>query len=126
MNCSRCQHDNPAGVKFCGECGARLESICASCAAANPPGNKFCGQCGSSLVQAATSAKFASPEAYTPKHLAEKILTSKSALEGERKHVTVLFADLKGSMELLADRDPEEARKLFDAVIEQMMEAVHR
>ena len=95
-------------------------------AAANPPGNKFCGQCGASLVQAATAAKFASPEAYTPKHLAEKILTSKSALEGERKQVTVLFADMKGSMELLADRDPEEARKLLDPVIEHMMEAVHR
>jgi class 3 adenylate cyclase/tetratricopeptide (TPR) repeat protein len=70
--------------------------------------------------------QFASPEAYTPKHLAEKILTSKSALEGERKQVTVLFADLKGSMELLADRDPEEARKLLDPVLERMMEAVHR
>ena len=65
-------------------------------------------------------------EGYTPKHLAEKILTSKSALEGERKQVTVLFADLKGSMELLADRDPEEARKLLDPVLEHMMEAVHR
>src|SRR5262249_31590143 len=61
-----------------------------------------------------------------PKHIAEKILTSKSALEGERKQVTVLFADLKGSMELLADRDPEEARKLLDPVLERMMEAVHR
>ena len=66
------------------------------------------------------------PESYTPKHLAEKILTSKAALEGERKQVTVLFADLKGSMELLADRDPEEARKLLDPVLERMMEAVHR
>jgi len=73
-----------------------------------------------------TQPRFASPGSYTPKHLAEKILTSKSALEGERKQVTVLFADLKGSMELLADRDPEEARRLFDTVIEQMMEAVHR
>jgi len=72
------------------------------------------------------SQRFAAPEAYTPKHLAEKILTSKSALEGERKQVTVLFADLKGSMELLADRDPEEARKLLDPVLELMMEAVHR
>ena len=71
-------------------------------------------------------AEFSSPEVYTPKHLAEKILTSKSALEGERKQVTVLFADMKGSMELLADRDPEEARKLLDPVIEHMMEAVHR
>jgi uncharacterized membrane protein len=67
-----------------------------------------------------------SPDSYTPKHLAEKILTSKAALEGERKQVTVLFADLKGSMELLADRDPEEARKILDPVLEHMMEAVHR
>ena len=73
-----------------------------------------------------TDARFASPESYTPKHLAEKILTSKSALEGERKQVTVLFADLKGSVELLADRDPEEARKILDPVLEHMMEAVHR
>ena len=126
MTCPRCQHDNPAGVKFCGECGARLASVCASCSAANPPGNRFCGECGASLVQAPAATKFSSPETYTPKHLAEKILTSKSSLEGERKQVTVLFADMKGSMELLADRDPEEARKLLDPVIEHMMEAVHR
>ena len=126
MICPRCQHDNSAGVKFCGECGARLASVCASCSAANPPGNKFCGECGASLVQAPAATKYSSPETYTPKHLAEKILTSKSALEGERKQVTVLFADMKGSMELLADRDPEEARKLLDPVIEHMMEAVHR
>jgi class 3 adenylate cyclase len=72
------------------------------------------------------TAKFTSPESYTPKHLAEKILTSKSALDGERKQVTVLFADLKGSMELLAGRNPEEARKILDPVLERMMEAVHR
>jgi hypothetical protein len=125
MKCPRCQHDNPAGVKFCGECGARLETACPACGGVNPPGNKFCGQCGA-LVEALTSTKFTSPETYTPKHLAEKILTSKNALEGERKQVTVLFADMKGSMELLADRDPEEARKLLDPVIEHMMEAVHR
>jgi class 3 adenylate cyclase len=70
--------------------------------------------------------RFASPEAYTPKHLAEKILTSKAALEGERKQVTVLFADLKSSMELLADRDPEDARTLLDPVLHLMMDAVHR
>jgi class 3 adenylate cyclase len=71
-------------------------------------------------------ARFTTPQAYTPRHLAEKILTSKGALEGERKQVTVLFADLKGSLELLADRDPEEARRLLDPVLERMMEAVHR
>src|SRR5262249_32325826 len=67
-----------------------------------------------------------SPQVYTPKHLVEKILTSKTTLEGERKQVTVLFADLKGSMELLADRDPEEARLLLDPILERMMDAVHR
>jgi class 3 adenylate cyclase len=66
------------------------------------------------------------PLTYTPSYLAEKILTSRSALEGERKQVTVLFADLKGSMELLADRDPEEARQLLDPVLERMMAAVYR
>src|SRR6266536_1498872 len=126
MKCPRCQHENPAGVKFCGECGERLESACPACGASNPTGNKFCGQCGAALVQAPSATKFTSPETYTPKHLAEKILTSKAALGGERKQVTVLFADMKGSMELLADRDPEEARKLLDPVIEHMMEAVHR
>src|SRR5262249_43523974 len=126
MQCPRCQHENPSGVKFCGECGARLEVVCPSCRAANPPANKFCNECGAPLAQAATATKLLSPESYTPKHLAEKILTSKSALEGERKQVTVLFADMKGSMELLADRDPEGARKLLDPVLEHMMEAVHR
>src|SRR5207247_836946 len=66
------------------------------------------------------------PRTYTPPHLVDKILTSRSALEGERKQVTVLFADLKGSMELLADRDPEEARQILDPVLERMMAAVHR
>ena len=69
---------------------------------------------------------FGSPESYIPKHLAERIRTSKSSVEGERKHVTVLFVDLKGSMELIADQDPEVARTLLDPVVERMMEAVHR
>ena len=125
MECPRCQHENPIGQKFCGECGARLAVRCPGCGASNPPGQKFCGECGTSLTGTEPDRKFASPETYTPKHLAEKILTSRTALEGERKQVTVLFADLKGSMELLADRDPEEARKLLDPVLERMMEAVH-
>jgi class 3 adenylate cyclase/tetratricopeptide (TPR) repeat protein len=87
---------------------------------------KFCPECAHPVAAGTAEPRFPSPESYTPRHLAEKILTSKAALEGERKQVTVLFADLKGSMELLADRDPEEARKLLDPVIEQMMDAVHR
>jgi class 3 adenylate cyclase/tetratricopeptide (TPR) repeat protein len=131
MKCGRCQHENPADAAFCDECGGRLEATCPSCGEANRAGAKFCRKCGERVTEPAEASppspsKFASPEAYTPKHLAEKILTSKAALEGERKQVTVLFADLKGSMELLADRDPEEARKLLDPVIERMMEAVHR
>ena len=81
---------------------------------------------GSASATEATSEQARAPLSYTPMHLAEKILTSRSALEGERKQVTVLFADLKGSMELLADRDPEEARQLLDPVLERMMAAVHR
>jgi predicted ATPase/class 3 adenylate cyclase len=112
-------------MKFCGECAAPLTSACPSCGSANPPENKFCGQCAAPL-RTTSAAKSPAPDSYTPKYLAEKILTSKSALEGERKQVTVLFADLKGSMELLADRDPEDARKLLDPVLERMMAAVHR
>ena len=126
MTCPRCQAENPAGMKFCGQCAAPLAAVCPSCGTANPPGHRFCGQCATPLAQTAATPKFASPGAYTPKDLAERILSSKSALEGERKQVTVLFADLKGSMELLAERDPEEARKLLDPVLERMMEAVHR
>jgi class 3 adenylate cyclase len=124
MNCPRCNHANPPGQKFCGECGARLVAACPSCGHENPPGQKFCGDCGA-VLGGLSVATPAAPAKYTPKHLAEKILTSKGALEGERKQVTVLFADLKGSMELLADRDLEEARKILDPVLERMMEAVH-
>ncbi len=127
MPCPRCQHENPAQAKFCLECGARVVLKCAQCATDLPAGAKFCLECGQPVgVAATTQARFSSPESYVPKHLAEKILTSKSAVEGERKQVTVLFADLKGSMELLADRDPEEARQLLDPVLEHMMAAVHR
>ncbi len=111
MKCPRCQEENPAGARFCNGCGARLELVCQACSQTNPAGSRFCNDCGKPLDSAAASVptpKFGSLQTYTPKHLAEKILTSKSALEGERKQVTVLFADLKGSMELLADRDPEE------------------
>ena len=132
MPCARCGHENRLGAKFCEECAAPLARECASCGAPLSATAKFCSECahpaGSPAARsaAAASARFGAPDAYTPQHLAEKILTSKAALEGERKHVTVLFADLKGSMELLADRDPEEARRILDPVLERMMEAVHR
>jgi class 3 adenylate cyclase/predicted ATPase len=127
MKCARCQHENPPQAKFCLECGTPFALKCAACGTELPAGAKFCLECGQPLsAHPNVASRFTSPEVYTPKHLAEKILTSKSALEGERKQVTVLFADMKGSMELLADRDPEDARKFLDPVVEHMMEAVHR
>ena len=127
MICPRCQHENPSGRSSALECGTALALKCATCGTELPGGAKFCLECGQSVsAQPVIATRFTSPEAYTPKHLVEKILTSKSALEGERKQVTVLFADMKGSMELLADRDPEDARKILDPVLEHMMEAVHR
>ena len=129
MKCPRCQHENEAGAKFCEECAAPLARACARCGRQLSPTAKFCPECAHPTgvsVAPPPAQRFGSPESYTPKHLAERILTSKSALEAERKQVTVLFADLKGSMELLADRDPEEARKILDPVLELMMEAVHR
>jgi len=130
MKCPRCQEENRDGAQFCRECGATFGTVCSICGAKAEARSKFCDSCGASLAsttgQLTAHRRFASPESYTPKHLAEKILSSKATLEGERKHVTVLFADMKGSMELLADRDPEDARKILDPVLERMMESVHR
>jgi len=126
MQCPRCQYENRPQAKFCEECATPLSRVCSNCSTPLSPTAKFCPECAHPVAAGGAEPRFASPDSYTPKHLAEKILTSKSALEGERKQVTVLFADLKGSMELLADRDPEEARKVLDPVLERMMEAVHR
>jgi hypothetical protein len=119
MKCPKCQTENPEARKFCRECGSKLSWLCPKCQSENLPGDKYCGQCGHQLTgpEAAPRLDYSRPKSYTPKFLADKILTSRAALEGERKQVTVLFADLKGSMELIAERDPEEARKLLDPVI---------
>jgi class 3 adenylate cyclase/tetratricopeptide (TPR) repeat protein len=129
VRCTQCQHANPAGARFCNACGAALAAACAACGHPNPAGARFCSECGRALGGGSASAgpeRSVSPQAFIPAHLADRILASRHALEGERKQVTVLFADLKGSMELLADRDPEEARSVLDPVLERMMEAVHR
>jgi class 3 adenylate cyclase/tetratricopeptide (TPR) repeat protein len=126
MRCPRCQQDNPPQAKFCLECATPLTARCANCETQLPAGAKFCVECATPVAAPGSGSRAIGPEAYTPRHLAERILTSKAALEGERKEVTVLFADLRGSMELLADRDPEDARKLLDPVLERMMGAVHR
>ena len=106
MKCPQCEFENQPQAKFCEECAAPLARTCANCGNQLSATAKFCPECAHPVVGGAIAQpRFASPETYTPKHLAEKILTSKSSLEGERKQVTVLFADMKGSMELLADRD---------------------
>jgi class 3 adenylate cyclase/tetratricopeptide (TPR) repeat protein len=124
MQCPRCRSENDVTAQFCEDCGAKLERLCPACGQPVGAGKKFCRSCGATLPPVADSRRGATPE--LPRHLAERILTSKSALEGERKQVTVLFADVKGSMELLAERDPEEARNILDPVLMRMIEAVHR
>jgi hypothetical protein len=129
MRCPHCGSENSEGSKFCIECGSSLTPRCPGCGADNVARAKFCAECGTPLTgqpPAAPPVSLQPPHRYTPQHLAQKILTSKSALEGERQQVTVLFADLKASMELPADRDPEEARAMLDPVLQRMMEAVHR
>src|SRR6266851_10297171 len=95
-------------------------ATCPRCGHESATATPFCPRCGFG------SARFQSPLAYTPPRLAERILSSRAGLEGERKHVTILFADIKDSIELVAARDPEEAQRVLDPVLELMMEAVHR
>ena len=123
MNCPQCQSPSPEGARFCGDCGTHFGLTCPTCRNPVALGKRFCHSCGALLTD---SSGHTSPGSYTPKHLADRILTSRNAIEGERKQVTVLFADLKSSMEMIVDRDPEEARQLIDPVLELMMEAVHR
>jgi class 3 adenylate cyclase/tetratricopeptide (TPR) repeat protein len=126
MQCPRCRHETPASARFCGECAAPLGRTCPACRSLNAPANAYCTGCGASLGEAGAGQAAPDPHEYTPKYLAEEISRTRAALEGERKQVTVLFADLRGSLEILADRDPEDARRLLDPVLERMMEAVHR
>src|SRR5215468_5644344 len=106
MRCAACGHENRDTAKFCLGCGTRFSVTCAGCRAQLPQGASFCDECGTPVTVGKGERR--EPRSYTPKHLAEKILTSRSALEGERKQVTVLFADVKGSMELAEQVDPEE------------------
>ena len=113
MLCSRCRAENSAGRRFCAACGASLAPTCSVCGFANDVDAKFCGGCGRALTPPPGS-KGGSAYPQPPAHLAAKILRSRDALEGERKQVTVLLTDLRGSLELLSGRDPEDARALLD------------
>ncbi|HKM99403.1 MAG TPA: adenylate/guanylate cyclase domain-containing protein, partial [Candidatus Binataceae bacterium] len=123
MRCSNCKTENPAGKKFCGDCGAALANLCPKCGADNPAGKRFCGECGTALGEAAAPA-LAEKSNESPIRVAES--PAPENLEGERKTVTALFADIKGSTELEQDLDPEEARAIIDPALKLMIDAVRR
>ena len=129
MKCPACQLESPEDARFCMHCAAPLPARCAGCKAELPLGARFCPQCArpagaNPLPPAAAPSR--TPAAYTPKHLADKILQSKSALEGERKQVTVLFADVQGSMELAAQLGPELWHQVLDRFFQILADGVHR
>jgi double zinc ribbon protein/adenylate/guanylate cyclase family protein len=118
MRCRKCGFENPDGMKFCGQCTTPLALICPKCSFENPPGFKFCGQCAAPLsaaeAKAAPFIRIGEPGA------------DADSTDGERKTVTALFADIKGSTELMRDLDPEEARAIIDPALQLMIDAVHR
>jgi predicted ATPase/class 3 adenylate cyclase len=139
MHCPHCGIESPAGAKFCIDCGSPFTNRCANCGLENVFRAKFCAECGTPFIQQSgirgPESGVTSPQppvSYTPQHLAERIRTEQAALEargaadGERKTITALFADIKGSMALIEDLDPEEARALVDPALALMMDAVHR
>ena len=129
MKCPRCQHENEAGAKFCEVCAASLARACSNCGRQLSASAKFCPECAhpaSLPAPAPTAQRFITPESYTPKHLAEKILTSKSALEGERKQVTVLFVDVSDFTALSERLDPEVVHGLMTRAFELMLAEIHR
>jgi class 3 adenylate cyclase/tetratricopeptide (TPR) repeat protein len=127
MHCPSCQRENPQQARFCNGCGAALEAQCGACGHANPPDSSFCNACGQRIGPVPEASEPSpTPRAYTPKHLAERILSDRAALEGERKHVTVLFADLRDSTPLGERLDPEEMHALMDRCFGLILEQVHR
>jgi class 3 adenylate cyclase/tetratricopeptide (TPR) repeat protein len=128
MKCPRCGHDNRVDRRFCGQCGTALALSCAACGFSNDPGEKFCGGCGKPLAAGppAPAPPVPSQVGYTPKHLADKILKARSVLEGERRQVTVLFADLAGFSALAESRDPEEVHTIVDRCFSLITTEVHR
>ena len=130
MKCLGCQHENRPGAKFCEECATAFKLRCVGCGSELHATAKFCDECGATAAPSTQSEQVTaterSPRTYTPKHLADKILQSKSALEGERKQVTVLFADIQGSMQLAIQLDPEHWHELLERYFAILTDAVHR
>jgi class 3 adenylate cyclase len=123
MKCISCGAENPAGLKFCNECAAPFGRRCSKCGFENAPTAKFCGECAAPLGASTTTAS-AKQSSASLIRVAET--AAPENLEGERKAVTALFADIKGSTELMRDLDPEEARAIVDPALKLMIDAVHR
>ena len=128
MKCPDCQFENREGIKFCEKCGVKLEFICPNCGAKIPLDRIFCGECGQKLkeTEEPKSIDYSKPQSYTPKHLADKILTTRSSLEGERKIVTVLFADVANFTSISEKLDPEEVLQIMDGAFKIMMDETHK
>jgi class 3 adenylate cyclase len=122
VECRSCGTFNEAGAHYCDECGTRLDARCPACRTLVRPGRKYCGNCGTAVAQRTARPQVLQPDQPLPEDLGSR----SAAREGERKQVTVLFADIKGSLELLAERDPEDARQLIQPILERMICAVHR
>ena len=128
MKCLKCQFENRKDAKFCKECGNELELSCPQCGNAYTRGTRFCDECGQSLleVKEASSIDFSEPQSYTPKHLADKILTTRSAIAGERKLVTILFADVANYTSMSEKLDPEEVHQIMDGCFKILMDEIHK
>jgi class 3 adenylate cyclase/tetratricopeptide (TPR) repeat protein len=133
MKCQKCQFENPEGMKFCGDCGVKLEMTCPKCNSSNPPGFKFCGECGNNLSlpsvplpkELSFDEKLDKIQRYLPKGLTEKILSQKKKIEGERRHVTVMFCDMEGFTPMVERLGPEEAYSIMDEIYEILIHKVH-
>jgi class 3 adenylate cyclase/tetratricopeptide (TPR) repeat protein len=128
MKCPKCQFENQEGSKFCNECGNKLEIACPQCGKVNYPGSKFCNECGYDLRKPtpAPPIDYSKPKSYTPKFLADKILTTRSSIEGERKLVTVLFADVANYTSVSEKLDPEEVHQIMDGCFRTLMDEIHK
>ncbi len=128
MQCLKCQTENREGAKFCGECGYKFEVTCPECGTNNRAENKFCDECGCDLrkPEEALPIDYSKPQSYTPKFLADKILTTRSSIEGERKLVTVLFADVANFTSIAEKLDPEEVHQIMDGCFKILMDKIHR
>ena len=129
MRCTKCGTENPGGKRFCGDCGSLLGHRCSKCGAENLAGKRFCGDCGTALAHDAISPAAPAhkpPASAAAIRIAPEQPEASLVADGERKTVSALFADIKGSIELMRDLDPEEARAIVDPVLQLMMAAVHR